>query len=189
MVDIRKWKKLIMHWLTDVVELPRRAIFLDYHTEIHIFVDASTVAYAAAVYARTIISEDVKGTNLVFAKSRIAPIKGMATPRLELLSVLIGVRAGQFVIKQFQKQPHSITLWSDSTCVLYWITNYTKLLPRFVQSRVDEIRSSKFNIRYIPSQDNPADIATRGLSPPHLRNSKQWWKGPHWLIEPESKWP
>ncbi|KAL3985808.1 hypothetical protein ACH3XW_40170 [Acanthocheilonema viteae] len=111
------------------------------------------------------------------------------SPRLELLSVLIGVRAGQFVLKQLQKQPHSTTLWSDSTCVLYWITNYTKLLPRFVQSRVDEIRSSKFNMRYIPSQHNPADIATRGLSLSHLRNCKQWWIGLHWLSEPESKWP
>ncbi|VDN00536.1 unnamed protein product, partial [Onchocerca ochengi] len=189
MVDTHKWKKLITHWSTDVIELPRQVINLDYHTEIHIFIDASTVAYAAAVYARTVFSEDETTTRLIFAKSRIAPIKGMTTPRLELLSVLIGLRAGLFVIKQLQKQPYSTTLWSESTCVLYWITNYTKLLPRLVRSRVDEIRSSKFNIRYIPSQDNPADIATRGLSPSHLRNCKQWWTGPHWLSESESKWP
>uniref|UniRef100_A0A1I7V6A3 Reverse transcriptase n=1 Tax=Loa loa TaxID=7209 RepID=A0A1I7V6A3_LOALO len=67
--------------------------------------------------------------------------------------------------------------------------NYTKLLPRFVQTRVEEIRSSKFKFRYIPSQENPVDIATRGLSPCKLRNNEQWWNGPDWLDQDESQWP
>ncbi|VDN06496.1 unnamed protein product, partial [Onchocerca ochengi] len=69
-------------------------------------------------------------------------------------------------------------LWSDSKCALYWIKNSTKLLPRFVQNRVEEIRKAKFVFRYIPSEQNPVDIATKGLSPKRLRNYKLWWKGP-----------
>ncbi|VDM93290.1 unnamed protein product [Onchocerca ochengi] len=128
MVDTKKWKKLMTHWSTDVIELPRQGINLDYHTEIHIFVDASTVAYAAAVYARTVFSKDVTTTQLIFAKSRIAPIKK-----------------------------------------LYKIA--------FVQNRGEEIRKAKFAFRYIPSEQNPVDIASKGLSPSKLRNSNQWWKG------------
>lgn len=73
-------------------------------------------------------------TSLIFAKSRIAPIKGATIPRLELLAVLIGVRAAHFVIKQLElKTKTSVMLWSDSKCVLHWIQNFSKLLSRFVR--------------------------------------------------------
>ncbi|VIO86182.1 Uncharacterized protein BM_BM17908 [Brugia malayi] len=89
---------------------------------------------------------------------------------LELLSVLIGVRAAQFVLKQLNLENNEVTLWTDSKCVLYWIQNYTKLLPRFVQNRIEEIRKSNFELKYIPSDQNPADIATKGVSPLKLQN-------------------
>ncbi|VIO86184.1 Uncharacterized protein BM_BM17910 [Brugia malayi] len=94
----------------------------------------------------------------------------MLIPRLELLSVLIGVRAAQFVLKQLNLENNEVTLWTDSKCVLYWIQNYTKLLPRFVQNRIEEIRKSNFELKYIPSDQNPADIATKGVSPLKLQN-------------------
>ena len=40
-----------------------------------------------------------------------------------------------------------------------------KPLPAFVQNRLDEIRLEKDIVfGYIPSEQNPADFATRGLS-------------------------
>ncbi|KAK6114159.1 hypothetical protein QQG55_54770 [Brugia pahangi] len=112
----------------------------------------------------------------------------MSIPRLELLSVLIGVRATQFVLKQLNLENNQVTLWTDSKCVLYWIQNYTKLLPRFIQNRIEEIRKSNFELKYIPSDQNPADIATKGVSPLKLQNCKQWWKGPRWLELKKSEW-
>lgn len=44
-------------------------------------------------------------------------------------------------------------------------------------------------MRYLPSHDNPADIATRGISPTRLRYNKLWWNGPHWLEKDPSQWP
>uniref|UniRef100_A0A1I7W576 Reverse transcriptase domain-containing protein n=1 Tax=Loa loa TaxID=7209 RepID=A0A1I7W576_LOALO len=188
--DSQYWRNLINEWPTNVIELPRHVINPLQSPEFHVFTDASQVAYSAAVYIRNCMPEGWSTLSLIFAKSRIAPIKGLSIPRLGLLSVLIGVRARQFVLRQLHepiKNP-SVTLWSDSKCVLYWIMNYTKLLPRFVQTRVEEIRSSKFKFRYIPSQENPVDIATRGLSPCKLRNNEQWWNGPDWLDQDESQW-
>ncbi|MCP9257567.1 Pao retrotransposon peptidase family protein [Dirofilaria immitis] len=57
-----------------------------------------------------------------------------------------------------------VILWSNSRCALHWIQNHSRLLSRFIQNRVEEIRKAKFAHRYIPSECNPADIATKGIS-------------------------
>ncbi|VDN82033.1 unnamed protein product [Brugia pahangi] len=151
--------------LTNIIELPRFVMEALQLTEFHIFTDASKVAYSAAI---CVLNHGYQGAYLtsflIYAKSRIAPIKGMSVPRLELLSVLIGVRATQFILKQLNLENNQVTLWTDSICVLYWIQNYTKLFPRFVQNRIKEIRKSNFELKYVPSDQNPADIATKGLS-------------------------
>ncbi|VDM94472.1 unnamed protein product [Onchocerca ochengi] len=81
-----------------------------------------------------------------------------------------------------------VIVWSDSRCVLHWIKNHSRLLPKFVQNRIEEIRKAKFTFRYIPSENNPADIATRGLDPLKLSNFKPWSEGPRWLKRDEAKW-
>uniref|UniRef100_A8PKQ9 Pao retrotransposon peptidase family protein n=1 Tax=Brugia malayi TaxID=6279 RepID=A8PKQ9_BRUMA len=181
---------LIKEWPTNIIELPRFVMETSQLTEFHIFTDASKVAYSAAIYILNHRYQDTYSNSfLIYAKSRIAPIKGMSIPRLELLSVLIGVKAAQFVLKQLNLENNQVTLWTDSKCVLYWIQNYTKLLPRFIQNRIEEIRKSNFELKYIPSDQNPADIATKGLSLLKLQNCKQWWKGPRWLELKKSEWP
>ncbi|VBB35395.1 unnamed protein product, partial [Acanthocheilonema viteae] len=110
-------------------------------------------------------------------------------PRLELLAILIGVRAVQFVITQLEFENVPITVWSDSKFALHWIKNHSRLLLVSIQNRMEEIRKTKASFRYIPSKDNLVDIATRGISPIRLRNCESWWKGPLWLSKKESKWP
>ncbi|KAK6114329.1 Integrase core domain family protein [Brugia pahangi] len=113
----------------------------------------------------------------------------MSIPRLELLAILIGVRMVQFVLKQKELEDVITILWSDSQCALHWVHNSSRLLPTFIQNRVEEIRKAKIHFRYIPSEQNPADIATKGISPNKLKGYDLWWKGPKWLTENESKWP
>ena len=43
--------------------------------------------------------------------------------------------------------------------------------------------------RYVPTGENPADIASRGMSPRQLISSELWWKGPPWLSRPPDFWP
>ncbi|XP_072402519.1 uncharacterized protein [Diabrotica undecimpunctata] len=57
--------------------------------EMHGFCDASEVAYGAAIYIRSV---DKKGNifiDLLCAKSKVAPVKKLSIPRLELSGALI----------------------------------------------------------------------------------------------------
>uniref|UniRef100_A0A1I7VP71 DUF1758 domain-containing protein n=1 Tax=Loa loa TaxID=7209 RepID=A0A1I7VP71_LOALO len=181
----RQWKSLIAKWATVVKDLPRFVTTVTDLIGIHVFTDVSSLAYSAAVY---LVSQKMHGTksSLIFSKSRIAPIKGMTIPRLELMAILIGTRAAQFVMTQLDLTNIKVILWSDSKCALHWIKNHSNLLPRFVQNRVEEIRRTKFTFRYIPSEENPVEVATRGLNPKQLRGFMTWWHGPSWLVQDET---
>jgi hypothetical protein len=41
--------------------------------------------------------------------------------------------------------------------------------------------TSNFFWDYVASEDNPADILSRGTGPAKLCHSSQWWNGPSWL--------
>ena len=43
--------------------------------------------------------------------------------------------------------------------------------------------------RYCPTKENPADIASRGVSATELVNDEKWWHGPKFLCNPEEEWP
>ena len=115
--------------------------------------------------------------------------KEITFPRLELLAVTIGVCAANFVAKELKLYSIKRILWTDSTCVLHWLKT-NRQLPLFMENRVAEIRrSSDITFRYIPSDQNPADLPTRGLPVNELSNASLWWHGPMWLEKPEELWP
>uniref|UniRef100_A0A1I7VQU1 Pao retrotransposon peptidase n=1 Tax=Loa loa TaxID=7209 RepID=A0A1I7VQU1_LOALO len=185
--DKEAWRSLTKEWLADIIEIPRLATKKLSDQQVHVFTDASSVAYSVAVH---ILNKhtDERNSAILFAKSRLAPIKSMIIPRLKLLAILTGVRAANFVIKQLSMGKIPVVLWSDSKCALHWIQSRSKLLPKFIQNRVEEIRKVNFSFRYVPSEDNPVDIVTKGLSSVKLRQYKLWWEGPSWLTSPESGW-
>ena len=79
-------------------------------------------------------------------------------------------------------------LWTDSQCALQWMQSY-KTLPIFVNNHLKEIKSLQAtDIRFVPTEDNPANIATRGKTPQQL-SSSTWWNGPQLLKQPKDKWP
>lgn len=151
------------------------------------FCDASKSAYATTVYLHQTCGDQTR-VDLLFAKSRVSPIKEMSIPRLELLAVLIGTRAIQYVNKQLQIAISDTYLWTDSQCVLHWI-NSSKTLSRFVQNRIDEIRKSKGVIfGHVQSKNNPADIASRGTTTKELKQLDIWWHGPKWVQLSADQW-
>ena len=160
-----------------------------------IFSDASVHCYATAVYLRSVEENSVK-VNLVFAKTRLVPAargrkkcKKLTVPRLELMGVLIGVCVANFVAAELKLPLMERILWTDSQCVLHWLKT-KKPLPVFIENRVREIRSQKdLSFRYITSDQNPSDCATRGLTVTDIKNSLLWWHGPIWLLKEQAMWP
>ena len=88
----------------------------------------------------------------------------LTIPRLELLAVVIGIRALKFVTKELRLKVPERILWTDSQCVLYWLKT-RKPLSVFVENHIKEIKLEKdVTFHYVSTVDNPADFATRGLS-------------------------
>ena len=150
--------------------------------KLHVFVDASTKAYGAVAYL-------VNGYDsaLVMAKTRIAPLKELTLPQLELMAAVIGARLVNHLRSTLDCD--TITLWSDSQIVLHWLKS-TKTLKRFIANRVKEIRDLTHGMdwKYCPTDCNPADLLTRGITMEQYKASTLWRKGPHWITD-ESQYP
>lgn len=183
----REWIDELPHLLS--IEIPRwtcAGIAEGKLRSLHTFCDASKDAYAAVVFLRIERDNEV-AIYLLAAKSRIAPLKEMTIPRLELLSATIGARLWKSVRENLDNEVESF-FWSDSSTVISWIWRKEDWAP-FVGNRVTEIRSlTPIECwRHVPGRLNPADLPSRGCSPKHLLESR-WWEGPKWLHEPQSRW-
>ncbi|XP_064645114.1 uncharacterized protein LOC135498660 [Lineus longissimus] len=112
----------------------------------------------------------------------------MTLPRLELLAAVIASNLGKYVCDQLNNLRITKKVpWSDSQIVLCWLKS-KKHLPSFVKRRVSAIRKFNFNeYRYCPTNENPADLLTRGITSRKLANSDLWWHGPEWLTGGD--WP
>ncbi|KAJ8968554.1 hypothetical protein NQ317_001752 [Molorchus minor] len=147
---------------------------------IHTFCDASQKAYAAVVFCR-IVKDDQVSVYLLAAKSRVAPLRRLTIPRLELMGATIGVRLYAQVEKDLGCNCNSI-FWSDSSTVIAWVQRNEEW-GTFVWNRVSEIRriTSPADWRHISGSSNPADLPSRGCTPKQLLESK-WWEGAELVI-------
>ncbi|RUA04970.1 MAG: hypothetical protein DSY43_05555 [Gammaproteobacteria bacterium] len=159
--------------------------------ELHGFCDASTKAYGAAVYIRCKDNKGSTTTQLVMAKSKVAPTKRITLPRLELLAAYILSKLMKFVLESITIKIQDVMCWSDSQVTLAWIRQPSQKWKVFVANRVQEIQEIILpeQWHYCPGKSNPADLLTRGESLPNLIHNKTWWNGPEWLAEDPKKWP
>ncbi|GFY08246.1 DUF1758 domain-containing protein [Trichonephila clavipes] len=131
--------------------------------ELHAFSDASEKAYGSSIYLKSISALGEVKVCLVTSKSRVSPLKQISIPRLEL----------------------SVHFWSDSTVVISRIHQESRELKTFVANRVSKIHqlSSRDQWHHIASEQNPADVLSRGLLPEELRDDSLWWHGPELLLQ------
>ncbi|UYV72052.1 hypothetical protein LAZ67_9001679 [Cordylochernes scorpioides] len=146
----------------------------------HGFCDSSELAYSAVCYLRITYENNQIETILLTAKTKVAPIKKITIPRLELCAALM---LAQLQSQTTQALPFNIDeqfYWTDSKIVLAWITSESKKWQIFVANRVARIQdlTAAHSWQYISGKQNPADLATRGILPSCLINSKLWWHGP-----------
>ena len=152
--------------------------------ELHIFSDASEIAYGVVAYLRT-IKHDKTECSFVFGKGRIAPIKGVSIPRLELQSATLAVKIYKIIITVLDLKIEEHYFWTDSTTVLRYIRNDTIRFGTFIANRLSLIRDFTLpnQWRYVPTKQNPADDVTRGVQ------SDRWLKGPKFLYRNKEEWP
>lgn len=159
--------------------------------ELHGFSDASNVAYAAVVYQRLTLKSGCVVTSLLAAKSKVAPIKQLTIPRLELTAAVLLSKLMAFVKAAMKLPQVSCTCWTDSTIVLAWLKQHPSRWKTFVANRVTLVQTTVPSAiwRHVPTDQNPADCSSRGISGEQLARHGLWWKGPEWLIQSPDRWP
>lgn len=161
------------------------------YVEIHGFADASNQAYGACIYVKS--KNELKDVvvRLLCAKSKVAPVKLVSLPRLELCAAVLLSKLLQSVKRSLGQEINKFFLWSDSTITLHWIQASPHRWKTYVAHRTTVIQNitNKDDWRYVKSKENPADLISRGLTPNDLLSSSLWLNGPQWLKQDENKWP
>lgn len=182
-------------WLSDLkniykFQIPRQYFSLNRNRseiQLHVFCDASETSYAAVAYIR-IQEEQLIQTNFVTAKTRVAPLRPLSIPRLELQGALMGARLGNSLKKSMELEISSIFYWTDSKTVLHWIRSEARRFKVFIAQRLGEIQDIT-NIgewKYVNSKENAADDATKRKI---CWNSQRWMNGPDFLRKFPEDWP
>lgn len=158
------------------------------HCELHIFSDASESAFAAVAYWRFVLKDGDVKLALVCSKVRVAPLKPVSIPRLELQGALIAARLASTICDSHRFRPVRKVFWCDSRTVLSWLRSEARSFKPFVSHRVGEILELTIasDWRWVPSELNVADDATR-LKRTTLTLESRWITGPEFLLS--SDWP
>ncbi|KAF8784253.1 hypothetical protein HNY73_009957 [Argiope bruennichi] len=171
------------------LQIPRYVLECDSENppgvEIHTFSDSSIKAYGAVSYLRLKTPNKIC-VYLLASKCRVAPLKPLSLPRLELMGALLAARLAKEVSRVLsEKIPQPNHFWTDSTIALSWIQGSSSRWKVFVANRVKEIQSltNKDTWHIGAGKDNPSDLLTRGISADSLLNCEKWWNGPSFLHE------
>ncbi|XP_063919415.1 uncharacterized protein LOC135134622 [Zophobas morio] len=156
------------------------------------FSDASSKGYSACIYLHAYDSSSTCSNHLLKAKNKVAPLKTLTIPRLELCGALLLSRLLRDVIKSLKAvRFENVHLYTDSQIVLAWLHTSPHLLKTYVANRVVRIleHTSLHQWAHTVSNQNSADFASRGLFPEEIMDCHSWWNGPDFMQNPPSKWP
>ena len=191
-----EYEKYFLEWKEQLPVLAettiRRKYFNDKtdHVELHLFADASEHTMCAVAYLRANAKEQSAEVSFVIGKCRVAPMRHMSIPRLELQAAVMAVRLKEQIVKELEQPVHSFAYWSDSSTVIQWINSSHRKQQVFVANRVAEILDTTdvSQWKHVSGINNPADIGTRFITMEDLRQS-EWLTGPAWLKESADNWP
>ncbi|KAM4019382.1 uncharacterized protein ACNLHF_000087 [Anomaloglossus baeobatrachus] len=151
--------------------------------ELHIFSDSSTEAIAAVAYLKVTDPNGQNYVGFVFGKAKLAPKPDHTIPRLELCGTVLAVEIADFIRQELCVEIDEVQYYTDSKVVLGYICNQSRRFYVYVSNRIERIRRSSKpeQWRYVPSELNPADHATRPMSISSFANSS-WLTGPEFLL-------
>ena len=149
------------------------------------FGDSSQGVFSEVGFLRALVTcisgEITTELTFVLGKARVAPIKVVTVPKLELQAALLAARFKREICRAVTVTVDKVFMWTDSTIVLQWI-NSTNKHPIFIANRLCEIleNTSVDQWNHVATCDNPADADTRGMSAEDFQSSS-WVRGPDFL--------
>ena len=193
---------LVKEWDTTVnnitkslkVKIPR-SIDPKLELELHLFSDASFEAYGTVAYfvakSTTHLPDGLSQIRLAKGKvvSRKKCPKVDTIPKLELMGLVMSAHSAKILMDAYPDITFSRkVLWSDNQTALNQCSALSNKTA-FVHNRVKTIRElcPGFELRYVTSFENPADLITKPVKLEKFLNSPLWWKGPSWITNSE-KW-
>lgn len=132
-----QWQTALHHLTAGTVP---RCVNADYdEIGVHIFTDASPKAYRPVTYL-LVCRLGISNANFTYSKSRVAPLKKLSLPRLELTGMLMGARLKGYLARSFRLQVEGWYLWMNSTIALHHVRGSAKQWKPFVANHVMEIQ-------------------------------------------------
>ena len=130
---------------------------------LHIFTDASEEAICIVAYLQ---DQATLRLTYVIGKCRVAPIRHMTIPKLELQAAVYGVRLRKQILNELNVKIEKIYHWTESSTVLQWLQAAQKQQQVFVATRAAEILENSLmdQWRHVKGVENPVDNGTRGMS-------------------------
>ena len=131
------------------------------------FCDASRKAFGACIYVRWKLTDGKFGVRFVAAKSRVAPLKELTIPRLELQAAVLASRLAKSIQEGTRLKILRTMFFSDSRVTLAWIQGMPRSYKPLVSCRVSEIQSNydPTDWYHCPTAENVADDLTKVITP------------------------
>lgn len=154
--------------------------------------DGSDRAYGFAAYIRWKLQDGSWWCRLIMAKSRIAPLKKLSTPQMELNGVVLSKRGRKVIESEMRYGFQEILQLVDSETVLCMLNKLSTRFKLYEGVRVGEVQAATNGDmtcwKWIEGKQNISDWLTRGRAPCQLDDQSQWWRGPDFLYEPMEQW-
>ena len=180
------------------MEFPRFSLSEDEPLDLFIFCDASKRAYGFVAYG-----VQAGHSCILWAKPKVAPLRNeKSLPTLELLGVYLGFKSLFTLFRTYDKfQIKNVFINCDAQVVLSWLlSDNIKTKNQFARNRIRDIHDmqqellEKFKVpihlRYVPTDQNPADLLTRGLTLDVFKKNFDFWiHGPEWIRKEVVVWP
>ncbi|XP_055585414.1 uncharacterized protein LOC129738255 [Uranotaenia lowii] len=189
-----RWKRLLSE--VSALKIPRCYFGNALSTqckdvELHIFSDASESAYGCAAFFRAKVNGEVR-CSLLMSRSKVAPLKQLSIPRLELLGAVVGARVAETVQANHRFKIVKRYFWTDSLTVLSWIRSDQRKYNQFIGFRIGEILNTTKLVewRWVPTRYNVTDLLTKWKPNfDYLNPNSSWFRGPSFLYLNEEAWP
>ena len=154
-----------------------------------VFSDVSQDAFGTCAYVRWQLADGKFDVRFIAGKSRVAPLRRLTIPRLELQGAVLASRLCKTIVEEPRYQFEEIILFLDSKIALAWICPEARRFKPFVSVRVGEIQTNTdpAQWRHIPGDMNVADDVSRGI--PVRSLTDRWQHGPKFLRLPKEECP